>query len=182
MNKTTKILAILFTVSLLLVGCGQKEKTKSTNAQTTSQSTKQVSTTAKSTSKKTSNDTGEKVAVFEAKRTGIIGTITLYYTGDVVTKEIDETSYDINTSGYPEAYIRTQMQANDDMFKGVNGVSTEMTEKDSVITQKILIEYVTVDKDVIRKVNPSLAPLSTDENSYTKAKETLINNGLTQVK
>ena len=60
------------------------------------------------------------------------------------------------------------MQANDDMFKGVNGVSTEMTEKDSVITQKIIIDYVTVDKDVLRKVNPSLAPILKDENSNTK--------------
>ena len=44
MNKTTKILVILFTVSLLLVGCGQKEKTKSTTAQTTSQRLKKLQT------------------------------------------------------------------------------------------------------------------------------------------
>ena len=57
MNKTTKMLAVFLTAGFLLVGCAQKESTKSTTQSSTKATTK---SSAKEKTKESSTDESKK--------------------------------------------------------------------------------------------------------------------------
>ena len=140
MNKTVKTVAILLSAGLLLVGCAQKESTKSTSPSSTKATTK--STTESSTKAKTkasSTDESKKEdALAEAQKTVLESsdeagksTITLYYKGDTLLVQEKVDDYDVSkvAGDNPLETMKEAVARNQEKFKDLMGHGFELTSE-----------------------------------------------------
>ena len=193
MNKTVKTVAILLSAGLLLVGCAQKESTKSTSPSSTKATTK--STTESSTKAKTkasSTDESKKEdALADAQKTVLEtsdeagkSTITLYYKGDTLLVQEKVDDYDVSkvAGDNPLETMKEAVARNQEKFKDLMGHGFELTSeyKDGIFYIRNTIDYTKVDMQKLKEIIPTLNLEADNTISYSKAKELFINSGMVE--
>ena len=193
MNKTVKTVAILLSVGFLLVGCAQKESTKSTSPSSTKATSKATSkSSAKEKTKESSTDeskkedalAGAQKTVLETSDEAGKSTITLYYKEDtlLVQEKIDD--YDVSKvpGENPLESMKEAVARSQEKFKDLMGHGFELTSeyKDGIFYIRNTIDYTKVDMQKLKEIIPTLNLESDNTISYSKAKELFINSGMVE--
>lgn len=193
MNKTVKTVAILLSVGFLLVGCAQKESTKSTSPSSTKATSKATSkSSAKEKTKESSTDeskkedalAGAQKTVLETSDEAGKSTITLYYKEDtlLVQEKIDD--YDVSKvpGENPLESMKEAVARSQEKFKDLMGHGFELTSeyKDGIFYIRNTIDYTKVDMQKLKEIIPTLNLEADNTISYSKAKELFINSGMVE--
>lgn len=193
MKNTVKNLAILLTASLLLVGCGPKEETKSTAQPSTKETTK--ATTKSSTKAKTKDSSTDEVkkadsregaqkTVLETSDEAGKSTITLYYKGDtlLVQEKVDDYNISKMAGDNPLEEMKEAVARSQEKFKDVmrNGFELTSEYKDGIFYIYNTIDYTKIDLQKLKEIVPGFNPLDDSTVSYSVTKESLINSGMVE--
>lgn len=193
MNKTVKTVAILLSAALLLVGCAQKESTKSTSPSSTKATSKATSkSSAKEKTKASSTDeskkedalAGAQKTVLETSDEAGKATITLYYKGDTLLVQEKVDDYDVSkvAGDNPLETMKEAVARNQEKFKDLMGHGFELTSeyKDGIFYIRNTIDYTKVDIQKLKEIIPTLNLEADNTISYSKAKELFINSGMVE--
>lgn len=193
MNKTVKTVAILLSVGFLLVGCAQKETTKSTSLSSTKATSKATSkSSAKEKTKESSTDeskkedalAGAQKTVLETSDEAGKSTITLYYKGDTLLVQEKVDDYDVSkvAGDNPLETMKEAVTRNQEKFKDLMGHGFELTSeyKDGIFYIRNTIDYTKVDMQKLKEIIPTLNLEADNTISYSKAKELFINSGMVE--
>lgn len=193
MNKTVKTVAILLSAVLLLVGCAQKESTKSTSPSSTKATSKATSkSSAKEKTKESSTDenkkedalAGAQKTVLETSDEAGKSTITLYYKGDTLLVQEKVDDYDVSkvAGDNPLESMKEAVARSQEKFKDLMGHGFELTSeyKDGIFYIRNTIDYTKVDMQKLKEIIPTLNLEADNTISYSKAKELFINSGMVE--
>lgn len=189
MNKTTKMLAVFLTAGLLLVGCAQKETTKSTTQSSTKATTK---SSAKEKTKESSTDeskkedalAGAQKTVLETSDEAGKSTITLYYKGDTLLLQEKVDDYDVSKvpGENPLETMKEAVAKSQEKFKDLMGHGFELTSeyKDGIFYIRNTIDYTKIDFNKLKEIVPGFNPLDDKTVSYSVTKDSLIKGGMVE--
>ena len=189
MNKTTKMLAVFLTAGLLLVGCAQKETTKSTTQSSTKATTK---SSAKEKTKESSTDeskkedalAGAQKTVLETSDEAGKSTITLYYKGDTLLLQEKVDDYDVSKvpGENPLESMKEAVAKSQETFKDLMGHGFELTSeyKDGIFYIRNTIDYTKIDLKKLKEIVPGFNPLDDNTVSYSVTKDSLIKGGMVE--
>lgn len=193
MNKTVKTVAILLSAGLLLVGCAQKESTKSTSPSSTKATSKATSkSSAKEKTKESSTDESKKEDALAGAQKTVLelsdeagkSTITLYYKGDTLLVQEKADDYNISrvVGDNPLQSMKEAVARNQEKFKDLMGHGFELTSeyKDGIFYIRNTIDYTKVDIQKLKEIIPTLNLEADNTISYSKAKELFINSGMVE--
>ena len=193
MNKTVKTVAILLSAGLLLVGCAQKESTKSTSPSSTKATSKATSkSSAKEKTKESSTDESKKEDALAGAQKTVLelsdeagkSTITLYYKGDTLLVQEKADDYNISrvVGDNPLESMKEAVARSQEKFKDLMGHGFELTSeyKDGIFYIRNTIDYTKVDMQKLKEIIPTLNLEADNTISYSKAKELFINSGMVE--
>ena len=193
MNKTVKTVAILLSAGLLLVGCAQKENTKSTSPSSTKATSKATSkSSAKEKTKESSTDeskkedalAGAQKTVLETSDEAGKSTVTLYYKGDtlLVQEKVDDYNISKMDGDNPLEEMKEAVAISQEKFKDLMGNGFELTSeyKDGIFYIYNTIDYTKIDLQKLKEIVPGFNPLNDSTVSYSVTKESLINSGMVE--
>lgn len=193
MNKTVKTVAILLSAGLLLVGCAQKESTKSTSPSSTKATSKATSkSSAKEKTKESSTDESKKEDALAGAQKTVLelsdeagkSTITLYYKGDTLLVQEKADDYNISrvVGDNPLQSMKEAVARSQEKFKDLMGHGFELTSeyKDGIFYIRNTIDYTKVDMQKLKEIIPTLNLEADNTISYSKAKELFINSGMVE--
>ena len=193
MNKTVKTVAILLSAGLLLVGCAQKESTKSTSPSSTKATSKATSkSSAKEKTKESSTDESKKEDALAGAQKTILelsdeagkSTITLYYKGDtlLVQEKVDDYNISKMDGDNPLEEMKEAVAISQEKFKDLMGNGFELTSeyKDGIFYIYNTIDYTKIDLQKLKEIVPGFNPLNDSTVSYSVTKESLINSGMVE--
>ena len=193
MNKTVKTVAILLSAGLLLVGCAQKESTKSTSPSSTKATSKATSkSSAKEKTKESSTDESKKEDALAGAQKTVLelsdeagkSTITLYYKGDTLLVQEKADDYNISrvVGDNPLQSMKEAVARSQEKFKDLMGHGFELTSeyKDGIFYIRNTIDYTKVDIQKLKEIIPTLNLEADNTISYSKAKELFINSGMVE--
>ena len=193
MNKTVKTVAILLSAGLLLVGCAQKENTKSTSPSSTKATSKATSkSSAKEKTKESSTDESKKEDALAGAQKTVLelsdeagkSTITLYYKGDtlLVQEKVDDYNISKMDGDNPLEEMKEAVAISQEKFKDLMGNGFELTSeyKDGIFYIYNTIDYTKIDLQKLKEIVPGFNPLNDSTVSYSVTKESLINSGMVE--
>ena len=82
----------------------------------------------------------EESTAFELKNDQQTSTITYYYKGDVVTKQVAENKYVISELPMSEEKAMEQIKQMNELYTSIKGVTASLESKDGIITQVVTID------------------------------------------
>ena len=189
MNKTTKMLAVFLTAGFLLVGCAQKESTKSTTQSSTKATTK---SSAKEKTKESSTDEGKKEDALAGAQKTVLETsdeagkttVTLYYKGDTLLVQEKVDDYDVSKvpGENPLESMKEAVAKSQEKFKDLMGHGFELTSeyKDGIFYIRNTIDYTKIDLKKLKEIVPGFNPLDDNTVSYSVTKDSLIKGGMVE--
>ena len=113
----------------------------------------------------------EESASFELKEGQNTSTLTYYYKGDVVTKQIVETKYVISDLPISEDEAMEQLKEENEEFTAIKGVTASLESKDGVITQVLTIDYSVAKVEDLKKAFPDTFSGNGNVVSFKASKE-----------
>jgi len=96
----------------------------------------------------------EETAIFELKDGPITTTLTYYYKGDVVTKQITETKLVISELPVSEEKAMADLKEENEEVTAIKGITATVESKDGVITQTVTIDYSVAKVEDLKKAFP----------------------------
>ena len=96
----------------------------------------------------------EESTAFELKNDQQTSTITYYYKGDVVTKQVAENKYVISELPMSEEKAMEQIKQMNELYTSIKGVTASLESKDGVITQLVTIDYSVAKVKDLQKAFP----------------------------
>ena len=96
----------------------------------------------------------EETATFELKEGPVTATLTYYYKGDVVTKQINEAKIAISELPVSEEKAMADLKEENEEYSGIKGITTSVESKDGVITQVLTIDYSVAKLEELKKAFP----------------------------
>ena len=96
----------------------------------------------------------EETATFELKEGPVTATLTYYYKGDVVTKQINEAKIAISELPVSEEKAMADLKEENEEYSAIKGVTTSVESKDGVITQVLTIDYSVAKLEDLKKAFP----------------------------
>ena len=96
----------------------------------------------------------EESTAFELKEGPITVTVTYYYKGDVVTKQIAETKIAISELPVSEEKAMADLKEENEEYSAFKGITATVESKDGVITQTVTIDYSVAKVEDLKKAFP----------------------------
>ena len=96
----------------------------------------------------------EESTAFELKNDQQTSTITYYYKGDVVTKQVAENKYVISELPMSEEKAMEQIKQMNELYTSIKGVTASLESKDGIITQVVTIDYSVAKVKDLQKAFP----------------------------
>ena len=96
----------------------------------------------------------EETATFELKEGPVTATLTYYYKGDVVTKQINEAKIAISELPVSEEKAMADLKEENEEYSAIKGITTSVESKDGVITQVLTIDYSVAKLEELKKAFP----------------------------
>ena len=96
----------------------------------------------------------EETATFELKEGPVTATLTYYYKGDVVTKQINEAKIAISELPVSEEKAMADLKEENEEYSAIKGITTSVESKDGVITQVLTIDYSVAKLEDLKKAFP----------------------------
>ena len=96
----------------------------------------------------------EETATFELKEGPVTVTLTYYYKGDVVTKQINEAKIAISELPVSEEKAMADLKEENEEYSAIKGITTSVESKDGVITQVLTIDYSVAKLEALKKAFP----------------------------
>ena len=96
----------------------------------------------------------EESTAFEQKNGPITVTVTYYYKGDVVTKQIAETKIAISELPVSEEKAMADLKEENEELTAIKGITATVESKDGVITQTVTIDYSVAKVEDLKKAFP----------------------------
>ena len=96
----------------------------------------------------------EESTAFELKNDQQTSTITYYYKGDVVTKQVAENKYVISELPMSEEKAMEQIKQMNELYTSIKGVTASLESKDGIITQVVTFDYSVVKFEDLKKAFP----------------------------
>ena len=96
----------------------------------------------------------EESTAFEHKEGPITVTVTYYYKGDVVTKQIAETKIAISELPVSEEKAMADLKEENEELTAIKGITASVESKDGVITQTVTIDYSVAKVEDLKKAFP----------------------------
>ena len=96
----------------------------------------------------------EESTAFELKNDQQTSTITYYYKGDVVTKQVAENKYVISELPMSEEKAMEQIKQQNDQYTTLKGITASLESKDGIITQTVTIDYSVAKVEDLKKAFP----------------------------
>jgi uncharacterized lipoprotein yehR len=96
----------------------------------------------------------EESTAFELKNDQQTSTITYYYKGDVVTKQVAENKYVISELPMSEEKAMEQIKQMNELYTSIKGVTASLESKDGIITQVVTFDYSVVKFEDLKKALP----------------------------
>ena len=96
----------------------------------------------------------EESTAFELKNDQQTSTITYYYKGDVVTKQVAENKYVISELPMSEEKAMEQIKQMNELYTSIKGVTASLETKDGIITQVVTFDYSVVKFEDLKKALP----------------------------
>ena len=97
----------------------------------------------------------EESTAFEQKNDQQTSTITYYYKGDVVTKQVAENKYVISKLPMSEEEAMEQIKKMNELYTSIKGVTASLESKDGIITQVVTFDYSVVKFEDLKKALPN---------------------------
>ena len=124
----------------------------------------------------------EESATFELKEGQHTSTLTYYYKGDVVTKQIAETKYVISDLPVSEDEAMEQIKEENEAYTAIKGITATVESKDGVITQTVTIDYSVAKLEDLKKAFPHAFSGDGNVVSFEATKELIEQAGYTEKK
>ena len=96
----------------------------------------------------------EESTAFELKEGPVTTTLTYYYKGDVVTKQIIEAKIAISELPVSEEKAMAELKEENDEYTAIKGITATLESKDGVITQVLTIDYSVAKVEDLKKAFP----------------------------
>ena len=96
----------------------------------------------------------EESAAFEQKNDQQTSTITYYYKGDVVTKQVAENKYVISKLPISEEKAMADLKEENEEITAIKGITASLESKDGIITQTVTIDYSVAKVEDLKKAFP----------------------------
>ena len=96
----------------------------------------------------------EESTAFERKEGPITVTVTFYYKGDVVTKQIAETKIAISDLPVSEEKAMADLKEENEELTAIKGITASLESKDGIITQTVTIDYSVAKVEDLKKAFP----------------------------
>ena len=96
----------------------------------------------------------EETATFELKEGPVTATLTYYYKGDIVTKQITEAKIAISELPVSEEKAMADLKEENEEYSAIKGITTSVESKDGVITQVLTIDYSVAKLEDLKKAFP----------------------------
>lgn len=119
----------------------------------------------------------EETATFENSQNGMTSVLTYYYKNDLVTKQTATNTYDLKKLGVSEADAKKEVQAINDKYTAIDGVTASLEIKDGILTQTLSVDYTKADVSKLRQAFPEEFTGSGDKISFKASKESLLKEG-----
>ena len=113
----------------------------------------------------------EETTAFERKEGPITVTVTYYYKGDVVSKQIAETKLVISELPVSEEKVMADLKEENEEFTAIKGVTASLESKDGVITQVLTIDYSVAKVEDLKKAFPDTFSGNGNVVSFKASKE-----------
>lgn len=179
MKKSLKSIALLFSASLVLAACGQKENSNSKENSSEATATTVTPTTATPTTVDALADA--KKTVLEAGDEAAKGTMTLYYKDDVLLKQETVTTYIVSKmeGEKPLEALQNSSARAEEKYKDLMGKGFEFKTdyKDGIFTINNTIDYTKIDLKKLKEIHPNLQLRDDNTISYSQFKENLVKGG-----
>ena len=96
----------------------------------------------------------EETATFELKEGPVTTTLTYYYKGDIVTKQITEAKIAISELPVSEEKAMADLKEENEEYSAIKGITTSVESKDGIITQVVTFDYSVVKFEDLKKALP----------------------------
>ena len=182
--KTLKTSLVLLSTVFVLASCGQNnsagtaaETTQAAQATTTTP-IKQVASNKKETTEALPKD-GE--AVYRKEEKGRTITLKYYFKDDIVYKQDAVYTFNHKEMGKTEEEIQKILKKRHDLYDGVKGFVTTISQKDGIYIHILKIDYNNVDREELHRRDPKGFPNTKPENLiYSESIKKLLGNGYVQ--
>ena len=190
-EQNNKSIRTSFSAGLVLAGCGQKQDSTATTqaqAQAKTETTTAAPTTATPITQVASNkkETTEALpkdgeAVYRKEEKGRTITLKYYFKDDIVYKQDAVYTFNPKEMGKTEEEIQKILKKRQDLYDGVKGFVTTISQKDGIYIHNLKIDYNNVDREELHRRDPKGFPNTKSENLiYSESVKKLLGNGYVQ--
>ena len=124
----------------------------------------------------------EETSSFELNQNGVNSVLTYYYNNDLVTKQTATNTYDLKKLGVTEEEAKQQIEAVNNKYTAIDGVTASIESKDGTLIQSLTVDYAKAKISELRKAFPQEFTGDGDKISFKASKEALLQAGYKEKK